>query len=159
MAIQVSRTRNSTSGSNWSLILNAGGVDGLNTPVHPTASFGTGVFEFARDFPPESFARVYTFGPGAPVLGDSVPRTFTLDAATLNPSSARVDILGDDLLRANRILMWALDDMSAVVPLTVDADLPNLSEDPAEALARTRSRWSIRAPIRRRSQKYCCTSA
>jgi len=61
-----------------------------------------------------------------------VPATISFDTIGLNPSSIRFEMAGDDLLRASHILCWGLDGAGAVVPLTVDADLPNLSTDAGE---------------------------
>jgi hypothetical protein len=141
LAIGVRKTRSSSSSSNWSLVVNAGGTDIISRHADLHIPFGTvrvtglvpGDDADPRAFPPEGFARAYAFGELARVIhGDLVLRKFTLDTATLNPSSIRMETLGDDLLRSDRILLWGLDGMGAVVPLTVDADLPNLSADPDE---------------------------
>jgi hypothetical protein len=96
----------------------------------------------SRATPPEGYARVYWFGQtsdGSSLVGsgfvDRVALPIGFDTAPLNPSSLRLETLGDDLLRPSHILVWGIDATGAIVPLAVDSDLPDLSTDPGEGVA------------------------
>jgi len=99
------------------------------------------VFSEARGFPPNNFARVYSFGdpvvgPNMPLFSDQVAGTVSVDTAPLATSSARFAIHGPDLIRPLHLLLWGFDAAMAVVPITLDADLNvNVSEDPVEGPA------------------------
>jgi len=111
MGIHVREPRWSSSQDEWALILNSGGVDVLNKTVSYYGTFDTvfTVFSEARGFPPENFARVYSFGtpvPVTPLFSDQVAADVSVDTAQLDPSSARFGIHGVDLIRPLHLLLW-----------------------------------------------------
>jgi hypothetical protein len=128
MAVHVRPFRHSGSGSNWSLIVNSGGVDVLHAQFMVSPPFGQ-TWVTVPDFGPEGFAGVYglgnfPFGPLGPM------GTLEVDTTPLDPSSIRLELRGDDLLRPLHILSWGIEAGGAIVPLTVDTDLAiNLSGD------------------------------
>src|SRR5262245_28203111 len=145
MGIHVREPRWSSSQDNWGLILNSGGTDVLNRTVSYS---GGGVFETtftvfseARGFPPENFARVYSFGmpvvaPNTPLFSDQVGGDVSVDTAPLTGSSGRFANHGPDLIRPLHLLLWGFDAAMAVVPITLDVDMNvDVSEDPVEGPA------------------------
>ena len=146
MGIHVREPRWSSSQEDWDLVLNSNGTDVLNKTV---SYRGEGVFDDptvftfseARGFPPESFARVYSFGdpvldPATPPFSDQVSVAVSVDTAQLDASSARFAIHGPDLIRPLHLLLWGFDAAMAVVPITLDVDLNvDVSEDPVEGPA------------------------
>jgi hypothetical protein len=143
MGIHVREPRWSSSQEDWDLVLNSNGVDVLNRTVSYPGTFETifTVFSEARGFPPENFARVYSFGtpvsaPNTPLFSDQVGVEVSVDTAQLTPSSARFAIHGPDLIRPQHLLLWGFDAAMAVVPLTLDVDMAvDVSEDPVEGPA------------------------
>ena len=102
--IHINEARWSSSSSGWSLILNTGGIDVLNSTVDYKRKFPEG---HARQFPQEGFARVFSFGTKfQPNFFDWVPTDFNVQTDLLNPSSARFDIHGDDLIRPLHVVLW-----------------------------------------------------
>lgn len=140
LAVQVREPRWSSSGDEWALAINLAGSDVLNATVrYRSPPFGTTIvtiFSEARPFPPEAFARVYSFGAPVlanPVFPDQVRAFFSLDTAGLAPSSIRFAIHGEDLIRPEHMLAWGLDATMAVVPLSLDLDMAvDVSEDAVE---------------------------
>ena len=138
LGVQVRNQRWSSSRDEWALVLNSRGVDVLNETVNyfDRASGVFTLYSNPRRFPPEAFARVYSFGapvPKTPLFSDQVGANFEVDTAQLNLSSARFAIHGDDLIRPLHMVMWGLDAAMAVVPITLDVDMTvDVSEDPSE---------------------------
>ena len=133
LAIDIRKRIWSSTHDNWRLIVNVEGVDVVRQLFRPVEHFGEVWVTFARDFPPEGFAVLYAYG-DMTVQGDLVPTDVAIDGAGLNPSSLRIETLGADLLRPERIIAWGWDANRAVVPLAAQLSPPNVSSDPDEGL-------------------------
>lgn len=131
LAVHVRELRHSSSGSNWSIIVNSDGQDILHARMMVSPPVGTTYVTVPR-FGPEGFASVYAFG-SFPFGNFGIGGTLELDTGPLDPSSVRLELRGDDLLSPLHVLLWGLESGGAVVPLTVDLDLGvNLSDDEGE---------------------------
>ncbi len=131
LAVHVREFRHSSSGSNWSLIANSDGQDIFHARMMVSPPAGATYVTVPR-FGPEGFASVYAFG-SFPFGNFGVGGTLELDTGPFDPSSIRLELRGDDLLRPRHLLLWGIDPGGAVVPLTVDLDVGvNLSDDEGE---------------------------
>lgn len=131
LAVHVRAFRHNASGSNWSLIVCSDGRDALHARMMVSPPLGTTYVTVPR-FGPEGFASVYAFG-CFPFGNFGVGGTLELDTGPLDPSSARLELRGDDLLCPQHVLLWGVMADGAVVPMTMDLDVDvNLSDDEGE---------------------------
>jgi hypothetical protein len=154
MGIHLDDPSYSSSGDDWALIINVDGQDVLHRigtlADLPIDTIGFVVVEngysvpLPRDLPPQSFARVYSFGNynrNNRAIYDPLDVEFSFDSALLNPSSIRLSIHGSDIIRPKHIVLWGTDSAMAIVPLALNTNLDmndtKLSED------RTEGRGSI----------------